>query len=660
MKLMKVYALMLLLLIVSILACSPEEEPEPEVILQLISLRIGQERINQGQDNFNIPIDRPIVGLFSAPIDTIKTKELVRLLDNEGEEVALEFRWLDSFTTFSILPKKPLIGGIQYVFEIQEGVLGNAGEVFMGISVPFQTKLDPLRVLSVQVNGQNLPSSGFIKDTEQIVSISIRFDQSVDEDFITNQYFRILGPNGFVSDFQLERSAGDSLITLQNTLPLRDLSRYILTLSGNIIGKNGSPFVAQNRTFYTALSDEPKMEIVSDEELLTIIQRQTFKYFWDFAHPISGLSRERNSSGDLVTIGGSGFGLMAWIVGVERGFITRSEAVDQFEKTLNFLANADRFKGVWPHWLNGVTGKTIAFSQFDDGADLVETSFMIQALLTWKQYLNSNETREQLLIDLIDRLYAEVEWDWFRRSDQNVLYWHWSTNHDWRMNLQIRGYNECMITYFLAAASPDHSIPPDVYHQGWARNGGMQNGRSFYDISLPLGPDRGGPLFFSHYSFLGLDPRGLQDQYANYMEQGRAHTLINRAYCAANPNNQVGYSSSFWGLTAGDNPSGYNAHEPGNENGTIQPTAAISSIVYTPEESMEAIKTFYYGLGDRLWGEYGFYDGINITQGWVANSYLAIDQGPIIIMIENHRTGLLWDLFMANPEVQLAKERLGF
>ena len=228
------------------------------------------------------------------------------------------------------------------------------------------------------------------------------------------------------------------------------------------------------------------------------------------------------------------------------------------------------------------------------------------------------------------------------------------------MNHAIRGYNEALITYFLAAASPTHSVASSVYHEGWAANGGIANNETFFNINLPLGPDYGGPLFFAHYSFLGLDPRGLSDQYANYWTQNVNHTLINHAYCVANPKNFVGYSAENWGLTASDNHQGYSAHSPTNDLGVITPTAALSSFPYTPEKSMQALKFFYYTLGDRLWGPYGFYDAFNLTAGWTADSYLAIDQGPIIIMIENHRTGLLWDLFMSAPEVQVGMDKLGF
>jgi hypothetical protein len=393
--------------------------------------------------------------------------------------------------------------------------------------------------------------------------------------------------------------------------------------------------------------------------LLTKVQQQTFKYFWDFAHPTSGLSRERNTSGDVVTIGGSGFGVMTLPVGIERGFISRAEGVARLSTIVDFLTTADRFHGVWPHWMDGITGKTKPFSAKDNGGDIVETAFMIQGLLTVKQYLSPDNVTENAIIQKINTLWEAVEWDWYTQNENSIT-WHWSPDYGFEMNMKVRGWNEALIVYVLAASSPTHPITKEVYQQGWAGSGSMLNGKSFYDISLPLGNDYGGPLFFAHYSFLGLDPRKLNDSYANYWEQLRAHTLINRAYCIANPKGYVGYSGDCWGLTASDNYKGYSAHSPTNDKGVITPTAALSSMPYAPEESMAALKHFYYLLGNRLWGEYGFYDAFSISNSWVASSYLAIDQGPVILMIENHRTALLWNLFMKDPDVQLGLTKLSF
>jgi hypothetical protein len=412
-------------------------------------------------------------------------------------------------------------------------------------------------------------------------------------------------------------------------------------------------------TTQTGCKPEPELQL-TDEKLLDLVQHQTFKYFYDFAHPVSGMARERNSNLDTVTSGGTGFGLMALVVGMERGFITRQEGTELLDKILNFLESCDRYHGVWPHWLNGATGEVIPFSAKDNGADLVETAFLVQGLITFREYLRDSDVKEKALKERIDVLWKAVEWDWFTQGGQEVLYWHWSPDFEWEMNHAIRGHNETLITYVLAAASPTHSIDSLVYHKGYARDGAIVNGSEYYGIRLPLGEELGGPLFFSHYSFLGLDPRNLADRYASYWEQNVNHTLINRQYCIENPLNYKGYSADCWGLTASDNHQFYSAHSPTNDLGVITPTASISSIPYTPEHSLKAIRHFYYVLGDELWGDNGFHDAFNQSEHWWADSYLAIDQGPIVVMIENYRSGLLWELFMSAPEVALGLEKLGF
>ncbi len=413
----------------------------------------------------------------------------------------------------------------------------------------------------------------------------------------------------------------------------------------------------------------PELTRVIEEELekdalLDLVQQQTLKYFWDFAEPNSGMARERNTSGNLVTTGGTGFGIMAMLAGAERGWLEREEVLQRMLQISNFLKDADRFHGAWSHWIDGTTGQALPFSQKDNGGDLVETAFLVQGLIAAREYFDADNPLEDSLRVLVDTLWHGVNWQWYTQGE-NVLYWHWSPDYDFEMNMHISGWNEAMIVYVLAAASPTYPITPEVYHQGWARSGNMVNGRYFYDLQLPLGVDFGGPLFFAHYSFLGLDPRGLHDQYASYWEQNRIHTLINHRYAIANPGNFCHYSDSLWGLTASDDPIvGYQAHAPfgfhGNDNGTITPTAALSSFPYTPEESMKALRTFYYYLHDDLWGSFGFRDAFNLTENWFASSYLAIDQGPIVVMIENYRTGLLWEVFMKNEEVNQGLEALGF
>lgn len=406
---------------------------------------------------------------------------------------------------------------------------------------------------------------------------------------------------------------------------------------------------------------------ISDSGLVDLVQKQTIRYFWDFAHPVSGLARERSNVSfdygpEVTTTGGTGFGIMALIVGVNRGWIERDTAARFMLKMVKFLSKADAYHGVFPHWLDGATGKTIPFSRKDDGADLVESSFLFQGLLTARQYFNGTNDVERDLRNRINWLWNDIEWNWFTNGGQNVLYWHWSPNNGWAMDFPVRGFNECLIMYVLAASTPNekYQVPASIYHRGWAQSDFFINKRKFYNYTLPLGFDYGGPLFFSHYSFLGLSPKGLKDRYADYWEQNQNHTLINYSYCVDNPKAFKGYGENCWGLTASDTYNGYDAHSPTNDHGTITPTAALSAFPYTPAQSMKALRHFYVDLGDKIWSPYGFTDAFNQTQNWYAQSHLAIDQGPIVVMIENYRTGLLWNLFMSCPEVRNGLKKLGF
>jgi hypothetical protein len=400
---------------------------------------------------------------------------------------------------------------------------------------------------------------------------------------------------------------------------------------------------------------------MTDEDFLDMVQEYTFRYFWDFGHPVSGLARERNTSGETVTMGGSGFGVMAILVGIERGYISWEAGLDRLLKIVLFLENADRFHGVFPHWMNGTTGEVRPFSSLDNGGDIVETAFLFEGLLTVREYFSGNTANEVVLRQKITNMWEEIQWDWYR-NNQDVIYWHWSPNHDFAISLPVRGWNETMMVYILGLASPTNSVPASLYETGWA-GGNYVNGFSIYGHQLFVGSVTGGPLFFAHYSFIGFDPRFIKDQYANYFIHNRNHTLVNRAYCIDNPQNHTGYSDICWGLTASDDPLvGYLAHEatPNRDNGTITPTAALSSMPYTPQESIEALKHFYRDHGERLWGPMGFYDAFNLNQDWFAESYLAIDQGPIICMIENYRSQLLWNNFMKNPEINVALDKMDF
>jgi hypothetical protein len=402
-----------------------------------------------------------------------------------------------------------------------------------------------------------------------------------------------------------------------------------------------------------------------ENELLEVVQRQTFRFFWEGAHPESGLARDRipprtPAHEDLVATGGSGFGVMALIVAVERGWVSREEALERLSDMLDLLGRTTCYHGVFPHFINGRSGATIPFTRKDDGGDLVETSFLMMGLLCVRQYFDRDTLLEKDLRGRITGLWEEVEWNWHTQGGRKVLYWHWSPNNGWSMDHEINGWNECLVTYVLAAGSPRYAIDPAVYHRGFASGRDFLNGKSYYNIELPLGMPLGGPLFFCHYSFCGLDPHGLKDRYADYWEQNLHHVRINHAHCAANPGGFKGYSASCWGLTASDDPKGYLAHAPDLDNGTISPTAAVSSMPYAPQEVTHTLRHFLNEHGEKIWGPYGFVDAFCEQRNWVSNTCLAIDQGPIVVMIENHLTGLLWKLFMSVPEVQAGLRRLDF
>jgi hypothetical protein len=418
---------------------------------------------------------------------------------------------------------------------------------------------------------------------------------------------------------------------------------------------------------------------MSDDELLDMVQEGCFRYYWEAGHPNAGLAPEL-TPGDpnLMALGGNGFGVMAMLVAIERGFITREAGVERMLKILRFLASADRFHGVWPHFLDGRTGKTIPyFGKYDDGGDLVETAFMIQGLLAARQYFDRDTPDEREIRDTTTRFWHEVEWDWYRQDPEgDLLYWHWSKDHGFHINHPLVGWNETSIIYFLAIASPTHPVPASLWHTGWAGQSERHvhyrrswsrttdgdhftNGNSYYGIKLEVGEGNGAELFFTHFSFMGFDPRGIRDKYTNYFKNSRAIALIQQAYAIDNPMKFTGYGADCWGRSAGVNSGGGRAL-PRDDNGTINVMASLASMPYTPEESMAALRHFYRKLGPKIWGVFGFHDSFNETENWFDEDYMALNQAPIVVMIENYRTGLVWRNFMANAEVKPALDAIGF
>ncbi len=446
---------------------------------------------------------------------------------------------------------------------------------------------------------------------------------------------------------------------MKNTLKITVIT---LLISGFSCSKPDAPsgtnttttpvIVVPSIPLVTPIADSP--EPTNDKELLEKIQKEHFRYFWEYGHPASGMARERTGSQDIVTTGGTGFGIMATVVAVNRNWVSRTEAVQRLNRICDFLLKSDRFHGVFPHWYNGSDGKVKAFSLKDDGGDLVETSFMIAGLLTAKQFFIGSGTDEADLHKKINDIVDSVEWNW--HVNNGKLFWHWSPKYNFEMNFPLKGYNETLITHVLAMASNKYAITKQIYDDTWNIN---RFPTEYLGYNLDMGEKFGGPLFFSHYSFLGLDPSQLQDKNTNYWKHSVNHTMINRAYCVYKAPKTNGYSEEIWGLTSSDEPNGYSDHSASRDNGTVAPTGALSSMPYTPFYSMQALKGFYKNKAKYM-GSYGFYDAFNTSANWVDNQHIAIDQGPIIVMIENYRTGLIWKYFMQNLEVKSALSKMEF
>ena len=308
-------------------------------------------------------------------------------------------------------------------------------------------------------------------------------------------------------------------------------------------------------------------------------QKAAFEFFYSGADPETGMAYEGNNRGNTVTTGGSGFGVMALIVGVERGWITREAGVDRVSRIVRFLTEADRYKGAWSHWY-APDGSYVAFGDQKATGDLVESSFMMAGLLAAYEYFDGEDEAETSLREGIDNLYRTVDWSGYTGDSGDGLYWLWYSETD-TYSLKISGWNEALVTYLMALAAPEgHCIDAATYKRGWNLQSFPQ--RKTYGYELPLGNELGGPLFFSHYTFLGFDPRFMQDGNAWYWRQNLSHTMVNRHYCIHSAPESFDYGVDMWGLTAcygaGSSPS-YSARNPQNDDGVIAPTAALSANV---------------------------------------------------------------------------------
>jgi hypothetical protein len=526
----------------------------------------------------------------------------------------------------------------------------------------------PVAKMSIEfrrINNQIINTSS-TQLLSNVAVMQLAFSAKVDRNSVAGAIVWRSPNNNITLPLSITYSNGDSILLLQTATPLEFLTLYSVSISDALKSTSGaaleSPFSFSIRT---GIDPSNKFPLISDDALLDTVQRRTFKYFWDFGHPVSGLARDKTNDSNLddCSIGGTGFGILCLPIAVNRNFITRAEALVRMQKIVGFLKTKGKsFHGTFPHRMNGTTGEVVVWSPKDDGADLVETSLLMMGLLTARQYFDGPGAMETALRTDINILYNKVEWNWFQKDNENALYWLWSPNYKWDITFRIRGWNETLIAYLLAASSTTHTITKEVYDNGFANNGGHKNGQQYYGRNLPLGSAFGGPLFLSQYTFLCVKPTGLSDAYANYEVQTKNHPLINRAYCIENPKNFFGYTDSCWGLTASSTNLGYTASSPSNDVGVIAPTAALTSFPFTPDESMAALKYFYYRLGNYLWKDYGFVDAFNLNTNpvWIGPQELVYNQLPIMIAIENYRTGLIWDLFFSCPEVKAGMRKLGF
>jgi hypothetical protein len=520
-------------------------------------------------------------------------------------------------------------------------------------------------IVTYTINGVNNGTSNYTNVSANPAFV-FSFTSPVQQSSLAANFSLLDNLNNPVTvNIAMQRNDSEAIVTPSKSLGT--FSKYNLAISSGLTSVTKATLLDPvSISFSTTIDSSNKFPPIADTALLTLVQQQTFKYFWDFGHPVSGMARERdNGDNDVVTTGGSGFGIMAMIVAANRGFIARQDAVSRLNTIVNFLSTkCQRWHGAFSHWINGSTGATVPFGN-NNGADIVETSYLLEGLLTARQYFNTGDANEVALRDSINSVWNAVEWNWFtQKGTTSSIFWQYNpsytaTNDIW--SIPVSGWNEALITYALAASSPTYAVSKGVYDSGWAKTGAIRNGAAYYGVTLPLGQAFGGPLFFAHYSFMGIDPTGLSDTWcSNYFTQNSAHAQINYTYCVNNPQHHFGYSNMCWGLTASDIPSGYTASSPTNDVGVIAPTAAISSLPYSPAQSMNAIRFFYYVLGDKIWGKYGFVDAFDLNTPWFAASHLAIDEGPVICMIENYRSGLLWNLFMSCPEVKTGMKKIGF
>ena len=529
---------------------------------------------------------------------------------------------------------------------------------------PLKQPIDPIPPISYfTLKKTSLNSIVFTTNTlrlrnNHIDAIRFSFSDKIDRNSVSNAFsWSAVNPNIL---FSYENN--DSTLLIKPGSDLSYLSKYNFGLSKGLKSISGiNLFTSFTLNVITGIDPSLKFPKISDEALLDSVQKASFNYYLEHASTTSGLLGDVSSEAPdaRTTFGGTGFALMTFPGAVNRGFITRSQALFKVQQMVSFVnSKVSVYKGVFPAWVNGITGKSQYWNGLD-GWDVPNTAFFIMGMLTVRQYFDGTSAEETKLREDITSLYNKIEWPWYHNS-QNFIYWSYNPTAGWI--LPVRGWVETLVMYVLAAGSPTHPIDKSVYEIGWTRNGNFVNGKQFYGYTLPLGQDYGGQAYLNQFSFLGINPNGLTDQYADYGIQAKNASLIGYEYCKAQHTEYPFYCDSVWGITAGASANGYIQESPSNDQGYIYPSASLASFPYSPVESMKAMKYFYYKLGNLIWTKYGFTDSFSfsVEPYWVSNEVFSYDQMNTIVGIENYRSGLPWKLFTSCPEVQTGLKQLGF
>ena len=401
--------------------------------------------------------------------------------------------------------------------------------------------------------------------------------------------------------------------------------------------------------------------------LLDTLQHSAFNFFWTEANPSNGLIRDRNNGSTLASIASVGFGLSAIPIGIDHGWVTRAQGRSRVRTTLTTFytgpqgtgaAGTIGYKGFFYHFLNLNTA-----TRYDTGVELssIDSGLLFAGVMDARQYFDDPGDADEIAIRLMaDSLVQRVDWNFMRNFNPGVMMG-WKPSFGFLNFGQWIGYNEAMIMYLEGLGSTSYQLPASAWNT-WT-SGYRYN--TFYGQSFVTCP----PLFTHQYSHCWVDFRNIADPYMRakgltYFDNSRRATLAQHAYCIANPIGALGYADSLWGITAGDGPFGYAARgaPPNqNDNGTITPTAAISSIVFTPDESIGFVHFMWDHYRPTVWGVYGWKDGFNLSIGnWIATDVIGIDQGPILLMIENYLNGKPWQRVTAHPAIQLGLTRAGF